>query len=84
MLFKIRYIKFCKSLISWNKVFKAYSHIILIVVRFFNQNFYYDASFLCFIFLTVEDFAGFVKNKKKHSYSIVLYVTFCHLLLHSK
>lgn len=65
-------------------MFKAYSDIILIVVRFFNQNFYYDASFLWFIFLTVEDFAGFVKNKKKLNYSIVLYVTFCYLLLHLK
>ena len=35
-------------------------------------------------FLTVEDFAGFVENTRTHSYSIILYVTFHHPLLHTE
>ena len=66
--------KFFNLVISWNTVFNAYSHIITSVpvsVRFFNQKFYY-VFFLRSILLTVEDFAGFVKNTKTHSYLNIL------------
>ena len=87
MLFEIRDITFCNLLISWNKVFNAYSHIILIVpvsARFFNQMSYYDGLYLCSMFHFFEDIAGFDKSTKAQSYSIILYVTYCNLLLHTE
>ena len=78
--------KFFNLAISWNTVFNAYSHIITSVpvsVRFFNQKFYY-VFFLCSILLTVEDFAGFVKNTKTHSYLNILQGTFLHLFFHAE